>query len=170
MTSDFTEITATAIRDNPFQAIGKDWMLITAGPLGDCNSMTASWGAWGELWNRPVAVCFVRPQRHTFGYMERAEQYTLSFFGPAYRQTLEYLGTHSGRDGDKVAAAGLSPVATPSAAVTFAEARLVLECRKLYAGDLLRDAFVDTGVRDEMYAAGDYHRMYVGEVVRAWTR
>ena len=148
--TDFTEIVPTAIRDNAFQAIGKEWMLITAGPLGGCNTMTASWGAWGELWNKPVAFCFVRPQRHTFGFMERAEWYTLSFFRAAHKQALEYLGTHSGRDGDKIAASGLAPVATPFGTVTFGEARLVLECRKLYASDILRDSFVDTALREEV--------------------
>ena len=69
-----------------------------------------------------------------------------------------------------MAAAGLTPVVTPSGAVTFADARLVLECRKLYAGDLQSDAFVDTAVRQEMYAAGDFHRMFVGHVMRAWVK
>jgi flavin reductase (DIM6/NTAB) family NADH-FMN oxidoreductase RutF len=168
MRSAFTEIATQAIRDNAFQAIGKEWMLITAGPLTAFNTMTASWGAWGEVWSRPVGICFVRPQRYTYGFMERAATYTLSFFGAGQRAALEYLGSHSGRDEDKVAAVGFSPLATPSGAVTFGEARLVLECRKLYAGDILRDGFVDEALRAEVYPAEDYHRMYVGEVLQAW--
>lgn len=170
MTPEFTEIRPTDIRDNPVQAIGNEWMLITAGPLAAYNTMTASWGAWGHLWNRPVAICFVRPQRHTFSFMEAAAHFTLSYFAREHHAALEYCGTHSGRDGDKAAAAGLTAVATPSGAVTFAQARLVLECRKLYAGDLERAAFVEPAIPAEMYASGDYHRMYVGEVIRAWVK
>ena len=39
----FTEIKAEELKDNPFDLIGKQWMLITAGNEEKCNTMTASW-------------------------------------------------------------------------------------------------------------------------------
>ena len=78
----FRELAPDQIPDNPFHLIGSDWMLITAGPPEAWNTMTASWGGLGILWNKPVSFCFVRPSRHTRGFMDRSGLYTLSFFGP----------------------------------------------------------------------------------------
>ncbi len=132
--------------------------------------MTASWGGLGHLWNRDVCFCFVRPQRHTFGFMERSDFFTLSFFDETYRAALDFCGSHSGRNVDKIAATGLTPITGQTGAITFAQARLVLECRKLYAGDLIKAAFTDPAIPAEVYAKGDFHRMYVGEIVTCLAR
>ena len=168
MSEGFRELTPVQLDDNPFQAIGRDAMLITAGTLASYNAMTASWGGWGHLWNRDVCFCFVRPQRYTFGYMERASHFTLGFFGREHAAAVDYCGKHSGRDVDKAAATGLVPVSLPSGAVCFAQARLVFECRKVYAADLRADSFVDPAIPAEVYAKADFHRMYIGEVLSCW--
>jgi flavin reductase (DIM6/NTAB) family NADH-FMN oxidoreductase RutF len=160
------EISPYQIADNPFKLIGKDWMLIAAGELGSFNMMTASWGALGELWNTRVAFCFVRPQRYTFPFMERAVIYTLNFFDESYRPALDFCGNRSGRDVDKAKETGLTAIAGAGGAVQFAEARLVLECRKLYAQDIDPARFVDQTISPQTYPARDFHRMYVGEIVR----
>ncbi len=103
------EIDPKEITDNPFALIGNDWMLITAGSQRRFNTMTASWGGLGVLWGRQVAVCFVRPTRYTYGFMERSKRFTLSFFSRRCRSALNLCGTRSGRDVDKVAATGLTP-------------------------------------------------------------
>ncbi|MGC8780813.1 MAG: flavin reductase family protein [Anaerolineae bacterium] len=170
MTATLIEIPPEQITDNPFRLIGHDWMLIAAGPLASFNMMTASWGALGELWSRRVAFCFVRPHRYTFQFMERATHYTLNFFDESYRHVLDFCGSHSGRDVNKAQETGLTPVAGTEGAVYFAQARLVLECRKLYAQDLAPDCFVDPTIGPRHYPQHDYHRMYVGEIVRCLAR
>ena len=45
----------TLAKENVFEIIGKEWMLITAGTPERFNMMTASWGGLGYLWNKPVA-------------------------------------------------------------------------------------------------------------------
>lgn len=165
MAHPLVEIAPTALGDNVFQIIGRDAMLITAGTPDRFNTMTASWGGWGHLWHRDVTFCFVRPQRHTFGFMEQAEYYTLCFFDKEYQAALDFCGSHSGRDVDKIAATGLTPIADATGAIYFAEARLALVCRKLYAQDLTADSFVDPGVISEAYPKADFHRMYVGQIV-----
>jgi len=170
MAYNFITLAPTALRGNPFQLIGRDWMLVTAGTAASFNTMTASWGGLGHLWNRDVSFCFVRPQRYTYGFMERASHYTLTFYDEAHRAALDYCGSHSGRDVDKVAATGLTPIGDEAGAVYFAEARLVLVCRKLYAGDIVRAGFTDPALPAELYPKGDFHRMYVGEIVRCLMR
>lgn len=168
--TDFTEISVTDIRSNPFQLIGREWMLITAGTLDAFNTMTASWGTLGHLWERDVAICYIRPHRHTFGFVERSNVYTLSFFDREWRKALEYCGSHSGRDVDKVTQTGLTPFATPGAAVGFEQARLILECRKMYAGDITEAGFLDRAVMEGAYPQRDFHRFYVGEIARVLSK
>ena len=64
--------------------------------------MTASWGGLGHMYNKPVAFCFINPTRYTYQLMENNDTYTLSFYTETYRDILNYCGTNSGRDKDKV--------------------------------------------------------------------
>ena len=159
--------------DGVFDKIGKQWMLITAKGKNEngeesVNTMTASWGGMGVLWNKPVAFCFIRPQRYTFALTEQSERFSLSFFGEEYRSALRLCGTKSGRDIDKFAAAGLTPV-TEGVTPYVAEARLVLLCRKLYADDLKEAAFVDRALLAN-YPDKDLHRVYVVEIEQAFIK
>lgn len=151
------------LNDNVFKLIGSDWMLITAGGTGSYNTMTASWGAMGVLWNKNVCFCFLRPQRHTRAFIEKNEVFTLSFFEDKYREALNLCGTLSGKDTDKVKKAGITPAESASGSVYFKEARLVIECKKIYFQDMEPANFIDAGIAAN-YPKKDYHRMYIGEV------
>lgn len=159
-----TSVDPYEISDNVFKMIGSDWMLVTSGTLESFNTMTASWGAFGELWNRKICICFIRPSRYTYKFTEKHDTFTLSFFDESYRHALQLCGTKSGRDVDKVKESGLTPVASPSDSVFFEEARLVMECRTIYTHDLDRDAFRDPAI-EKHYVEQDYHRMYVGQLL-----
>jgi len=152
------------IPDNVFKLISKDWMLITAGNMESFNTMTASWGSLGELWNKKVCFCFVRPVRYTYQFTEKYDTFTLSFFEEKYRKILNLCGTKSGRDIDKMKGIDLTPVKSPSGSVYFDEARLVLDCRKIYIHDLDPANFLDPKIEKE-YPDKDYHRMYIGEIL-----
>ncbi len=169
MKEPFKTIEPDQISDNVFKLIGTDWMLITAGTPQGYNTMTAGWGGFGVLWGRRVCFCFIRPQRYTYGFMERAAHFTLSFFEERYRDVLEFCGSRSGRDVDKFAETGLTTIPSTTGAIYFAEARLVMECKKIYFQDINPDHFIDLGI-GEHYPGKDYHRMYVGEVMRCLTR
>ncbi len=153
---------------NPISLIGDRWMLVTAGNAEKFNTMTASWGGLGFLWNKPVAFVFIRPQRYTFEFTEAHEAMTLSFFDTKYRSALTLCGSHSGRDIDKVAQSGLTPWVSPSGNVAFEEAERVLECSKLYAQRLDPAAFLDKSQPGQWYKAGDFHQLYITEITAAW--
>lgn len=166
-----------SLDENVFSLISEDWMLITASAPGipggneGWNTMTASWGGLGHLWNRDVAFVFVRPTRHTFRFMEAAPGFTLSFFGEERRRALQVCGAISGRDHDKAAAAGITPRAFGSAGrtwIAFEEARLVLACTTVHSQDLDPAGFIDPGIASN-YKDKDWHRLYVGAIEAAWT-
>jgi flavin reductase (DIM6/NTAB) family NADH-FMN oxidoreductase RutF len=161
---DFKETKPELLADNPFKLIGADWMLITAGTPQSFNTMTASWGGLGVLWERKVCYIFIRPTRYTFEFVEKSPDFTLSFFEEQHRKALQFCGTHSGRDTDKIKGTGLTAV-KDGGYVYFSEARLALLCRKLYHQDISPDRFLDPKI-DGLYPKKDYHRMYVGEIVK----
>ncbi len=163
--SEFIAVTPEKLTENTFELIGKDWMLITAGGEGDYNTMTASWGGTGVLWNDPVSFIFIRPQRYTFEFTEKNGLFTLSFFDETYRSALRFCGSKSGRDFDKAAETGLTPVHEDDLTY-FAEAKLVVVCEKLYAQDLAAESFIDKSIIDKHYPNNDFHRMYVGKIVK----
>ena len=154
--------------DPIFDRIGKEWMLISASDGKQTNTMTASWGFCGILWNKPVAICLIRPQRYTYSIVEASDRLSLSFLGEEYRTALTYCGRHSGRDGDKFKAAGLN-CAFEDAIPYPAEAHTVLLCRKLYADDLKENCFIDPDMLKH-YAAKDYHRFYICEISEVLVR
>lgn len=160
-------IAIEALRLNPFTVFDKRWFLLAAGDFasGDWNAMTVSWGGLGTLWNRPVAQVLVRPTRHSFDFVERHPTFTISSFPESYRADLLHLGTVSGREGDKFVGTGIVPEAAQRvAAPVFAQADLVLECRRLHAQDLDPAGLLEPDVRG-LYPKNDWHRVTVGEVL-----
>ena len=160
----FQEISCSQLKDNPCTLIGKDWMLVTAGTEEKYNTMTASWGGVGFLWNKNVAFTFIRPQRYTLEFVDQNEYYTLSFYGEEMRKALSFCGSKSGRDYDKARETGLVPVFDEKAPY-FEQARLVLVCRKLYKQDFSPACFIDQSL-DSNYKDKDYHKMFIGEIVK----
>lgn len=147
--------------------ISQEYMLVAAGTPDRYNMMTASWGGVGYLWGQPVTFVFIRPERFTFEFVEREPRFTLSFLGNAHRDILAYCGSHSGRDGDKAAATGLKAVATELGSVAFEQARLTLECRKLYRTELRPEEFLDRAPLERWYGdrpGGSLHAVYVAAI------
>ena len=116
---------------DPFTKFEKDWALLTAGTEGHFNSMTIGWGALGTVWNKDVLTVYVRPDRYTWQFLKDSDTFTVAFFPERCRKALTIMGTLSGRDGDKVAAAGLTPRFLPQG-ITFEEAAETFVCRKIY--------------------------------------
>ena len=159
----FRKVDPKTLDLNVFSAIGDRWMLITAGNAEKCNTMTASWGGLGILWNLPMAIAYIRPQRYTKQFVDENEYFTLSFFPDQYRRELALCGTKSGRDMDKVKECGFTVAAAECGAPYFEEAELVFVCRKRMVIPMDPAAMPDE-VKEKHYK-GDYHDMYWGEIV-----
>lgn len=164
---DFAELKANAA-----QLIGKQWMLITAGTPEHFNCMTASWGGLGYLWNRPVAFLFVRPNRHTTGFIDAQEKLTLTFMPEHYRQDLVFCGRNSGRDVDKMAHTSLKPLPLGPATVSFEDADLVLECRKMFKSEMQQADFINWAEVSPAFYAEDnpLHLLYICEITSTLVR
>lgn len=161
------KIEVSELNDNVFTTIGKEWMLVTAGTKDKFNMMTASWGCLGWLWNKPVAVMFVRPERYTHEFIESQDCVNLVFLGQSEkaRQAYAFCGAKSGRDHDKARECGLTPCSTENGSVSFEEARLTLECRKIYKTQIRPEEMTDKTI-EQWYggAKGGLHDVYVMEI------
>lgn len=160
-------IDVKALSVQSYSLFEEQWLLLTSGDFaaGDFNTMTISWGSLGVMWNKPFVQVVVRPGRYTYGFIERYDTFSLCALPEQYHQALSLLGTKSGRDGDKIAESGLTPTAASRiAAPVFAEAELVLECRKMYWQDLDPQHFLSPDIARN-YPRLDYHRAYFGEIL-----
>ena len=145
--------------------------LLTAGNKEKLNTMTIGWGQLGSIWNVPACTVFVRPERHTYTFMERQDYFTVSILPSDRRDIAKLCGTKSGREVDKVSECGLTVCYGQGDAPYFEEAELVLVCKKLYAQDLDGAHVTDGGPIAPFYGkAGNWHRMYIGQVMEAYAK
>ena len=151
-----------------FDMFNNQWALATAGSMDHYNTCTIAWGSLGTIWGGPgrgrsIVTIYINPDRYTWDFLKESDIFTVSFFPPEERAALGYLGSHSGRDFDKVAEAGLTPVELASG-VTFSEANLTFACKKLYQGPFEREGLADE-INNGIYRSWQPHWMFVGEIV-----
>lgn len=176
--------TVSAQEENGFQKMdvrkdftenGFQWFhdaeILAAGNEEQHNAMTIGWGGIGTLWGRTAMTVYVAEQRYTKKFMDESAYFTVMAFDVAHSKVLEYMGSKSGRDGDKAAALGLHTAYTENGTPYYVEADLVIECRTMYAAPFDPQYFKDD-VPKRMYAnfPAGLHSMYIGEVVNAWKK
>lgn len=173
--SKLCKISPYEISVKPTEDIGHNSMLVSVAldhgeACGtDYNMMTASWGGIGELWGRPVAFVFIRPERYTYEFAEKSKYMSLTFFGDERRDTMRICGTKSGRNTDKEKLCSLSPVFVPyddGRAVYFDDAKAVLILKKMYAAPLELACALDKALL-RYYTEDGVHKMYVCEIIDA---
>lgn len=126
-----------------FEMFRRQWAVVAAGTAEKYNACTVSWGSLGTLWTRPgktgsIVTVYLYPTRYTNEILRGSENFTVSFFPAAYRKGVAILGTRSGRDGDKIAASGLTPVPVDDT-MGFREAELTFVCRKIYQHQMTKE-------------------------------
>ena len=156
------KISLSEYKKNIFDEVGKKGAILTVGDYEDFNAMTVSWGGFGVLWNMNVCFLFIRPQRYTYSFAEKSENFTLSFMSEEYKEAVEYFGTKSGRDVNKFKECNLHPAFDPDYKGYFvAEADYVFRLKKLCEIPL---ELVKNQIKD-YYPNSDYHTVYVCKVV-----
>ena len=158
-----------AFEDNGFQWF-RDAQLLCAGNKEKSNAMTIGWGGIGTFWQRPALTVYVAEQRYTKKFMDDSEYFTVMSFDVKDSKVLNYMGTKSGRDGDKAQALGLHTAYTANGTPYYTEATMVIECKIMYAAPLDPQHF-KSDVPKKVYGnPASVHSMYIGEVVNAWKK
>ncbi|MBQ2973616.1 MAG: flavin reductase [Clostridia bacterium] len=162
------EINIREIKKSPVELISDGWGLVTAGDEKNFNTMTVSWGAIGEIWGKDAAFIFIRPQRYTYEFLEKNDIFTITFYGEEMMDALRICGSKSGRDINKAEVCGLTPVFTDGG-VTFEQAEYTLVCRKMASQFIDPAGFEDTSIENN-YANKDYHKVYIGEILKVYKK
>lgn len=151
----------------PHYLFDRKTLLLTCGDFerDDYNTMTIGWGSMGTMWNRPYVSVVVRPTRYTNEFIERYDDFTITAFPQEFRHALVYLGSHSGRDSDKLDETLLIPMASKIVrSPSFEQAELSIECKLIYSATFDPNNFRDPSI-ELNYPAKDYHHIYYGEIV-----
>ena len=160
----FKEVDITEVKDNVVELLSKNWGLVTAGDGESLNTMTVSWGAIGELWGKPCATVYFRPQRYTEEFLNKKNYFTLSFCDEERKKDIHAVcGSKSGREVDKVKECGLTPCFDEKAPY-FTEAKIVLVCRKMAKSKFDPKDFIDTSIAGKWYPDKDFHYIYYAEI------
>lgn len=169
---DFYEIPLNEWQANPFQAIGKDWMLVTAKHGDTANPMTASWGSFGMLWHKPMAFLYIRPSRLTHDLLMKEDTFSLAFLDESYREQYNICGYKSGRDLDKAKECGFTIAYDENGTPYIEQAHTVVFCRKVYHQPMESACFTDPAIDRRFYADSpdNLHATFVGEITKIITR
>ena len=140
----FKEIPVEECGINPFADLSK-YCIVTAGNKEKCNPMLVTWGSFGVMWRKPTATIYIRQSRFTKTILDSQDYYTLSVLPVSYKPKESYMGSHSGRDGDKFEGSGLTPcfIGDEAAAVEEADAGILQRIR------------ADTACVEDVVQAGD---------------
>lgn len=166
----FTEFDCTEdFRGNPFTWFKGKGLLLAVGDKENHNAMTIGWGSLGNIWNYDVntITVYVAPARYTHQFMEKYRYFTVMTFDNEQQEILSYMGSHSGRDGNKEEALGLHTAYTEHGAPYYLEAKEVYECEIIYRNPFNPDGFGEIPrKRYENFPAG-IHSMYIGKILSA---
>ena len=142
----------------------------TAGSGTNYNTLTLGWGASGILWQRAVAIVYIRENRFSYRFFEQSPVFVLSWYPAKYtKQVYKIFGGKSGRDTDKEKVSGFTPVETPDGGVTYLEADKVVVCRKLMRQPVPKE-FVPKELQGRFNTDGFLHIQYTGEVLSVWRK
>ena len=158
------------LSDNVVSLFADNWFVVTAGQDPSFNQMTISWGAIGHIWQFPATTIYIRKSRYTHKFLTDSKYYTLCAFDEEYRDKVKYIGSHTGSKVDKLKETGLTPLKTELGCTYYAEARLVIECEKIYAGDINPKDILDKEIRKTYKGPQDEQTMYIGKIVNVWEK
>jgi flavin reductase (DIM6/NTAB) family NADH-FMN oxidoreductase RutF len=145
----------------------KKGAFLTVKAEAQLNTMTIGWATVGIVWSKPIMMVAVRNSRHTFGIIEKAADFTVSFPKDDMKDALMFCGTKSGRIYDKFKECGLK---TSPAQKTLSPIIRIpgihFECKIVYKS-AMDPAFLDAEYR-KLYPQNDFHTLYFGEIAECY--
>ena len=139
-----------------------DGILLVAGDTP--NPMTIGWATIGHIWNKRIMTVMVRPIRYTFGLMETFKDFSVCILPHEYHKELNFCGTRSGRDVNKLEACNLNVEKCAKVDSFFiSESTIHFECRIVHK-HWLDPVSLDPAIVSRYYPNNDFHMVYYGEI------
>jgi len=145
----------------------KKGAFLTVKAEAQLNTMTIGWATVGIVWQKPIVMVAVRDSRYTFGLMEKAADFTVSFPKDDMTDELTFCGTNSGRTYDKFRECGLKPGRAQKTGSPIVEIPGIhFECKIVYKS-AMDPGFLDAEYQ-RLYPNKDFHTLYFGELVACY--
>jgi flavin reductase (DIM6/NTAB) family NADH-FMN oxidoreductase RutF len=129
------------------------------------NTMTASWGFGGVMWDKPIIVAPVRPTRFTHDLIAQTKEFSISVpLDDKMNKLLGYFGSVSGRDVDKYKEKNITPVRCKSLDTFVMPNCLCFECKLIYTNNIVKER-LDEGIKNGFYGDNAFHTMFYGEII-----
>ncbi len=130
----------------------------------DLNTMTIGWATMGFVWRKPIFMIAVRDSRHTFGFIEKANDFTVSVPLTDMNEEIIFCGTKSGKDVDKYKACNLKIINAQQVVSPIIDTPGIhFECKIVYKTAMDSTYLVEE--YDKLYPEKDYHTLYFGEIL-----
>ena len=134
----------------------------------DLNTMTIGWATIGFVWRKPIMMVAVRQSRHTFGIIEKADDFTVTIPLADMKKEIAFCGTQSGRDQNKFGACNLETAQSRHAVSPVIKAcGRHYECKIIFKS-AMDPVFLDNDYNTGLYADRDYHTLYFGEIMACY--
>ena len=105
------------------------WVIATYDIRGRADAMTAAWGGIANS-NPPSIFVAVQPVRYTYENILERKEFTICIPSEEFAKETDYFGMVSGRDTDKIEAAGLTAVRAEKVNAPYIkEFPMHLECK-----------------------------------------
>lgn len=149
---------------------GPGAFLVVQDSAGKPNPMTIGWSTMGIVWYEPIITVFVRPTRYTRGLMEKAKYFSVNVPVDAMKKELEYCGTHSGKDTDKIKKCGLrvSPGMIEGVSI-LEDCDLFYECETVHK-NLVSGEALNPAIMNRYYPKKDFHTVYFGKILQSYKK
>ncbi|MBI4676943.1 MAG: flavin reductase family protein [Elusimicrobia bacterium] len=135
---------------------------------GRRNVMTIGWATLGVVWSEPVLEVLVRPSRHTFGLMQKAERFSINVPLGKLQKRLAFCGSRSGRETDKIEACGLRLLPGLTRGVWVIDGcDLYYECEIVHKTLVVKEN-LDRKIVRQYYPGDDFHTIYAGRVLESY--
>lgn len=132
------------------------------------NLMAIGWGNIGIIWGKPIFSILLRPSRYTYSLIEETGEFTINIVDDEYKEIVTYCGSISGRQEDKFQNTGLNMLKSKYVKVPIIKESIInFECKVIAKIDLMPE-FINEKIRKQVYKSGDYHRIYLGEILNCW--
>lgn len=167
----FNKIRPEDICDNAIKLFKDDKPICVCGDLEKHNGLTIAWGSIGSLWRKNIATIYIKPTRYTFKFANECEYFSIMWFDEDKQKEInKVFGTLSGRDVDKEKLCNLKPINLDNA-VAYAEAKMVMVCKKIYQNTFLKENIFDENVVNmPLYEDGLFHSEYIGEIISVYIK
>lgn len=143
-----------------------EWTLVTSGSKNSANVIPALWGGTGSMGTSAVAFSLLNQTQGGVRILDKEDTYVISFYTEIYQDALAKFSTTGGSVEDQIKESGLTPIQTPSGATTFAEAWMIIECKKGTAQPSAKAAVAGA----DMMNKDNYTQTYIGEILNIWVK